>query len=99
MKLHIGNLSYSVTESDLNEIFKSFKAKPARIILDRNTNKSNGFAFVEISDETLGRQAIGQLNGKELRGRKIKISEARPSGGGGGTEPGCPEKRRETSTP
>lgn len=78
MKLYVGNLSYSVTDDDLRQAFASFgQVESARVITDRETNRSRGFGFVEMPDDD-GRAAIQGLDGYELQGRALKVNEARP---------------------
>jgi cold-inducible RNA-binding protein len=86
MKLFVGNLPFSATEDELREMFSQHgEVHSARIIMDRETGRSRGFAFVEMEN---GQAAISALNGAEMNGRPIKVNEAqeRPprSGGGGG---------------
>jgi len=90
-KLYVGNLSYDVTEQDLTENFgKAGTCASAKIIRDRDTNRSKGFGFVEMSSEDEAQEAIKKLNGVELNGRKIMVNLARtekegaPRGKGGG---------------
>jgi len=87
MKLYVGNLSYSVNDSTLKELFGSFgNVETARVISDRDTGQSKGFGFVEMSDAD-GQKAMGALNGKDNDGRALKVNEAKPQenrGGGGG---------------
>ena len=88
-KLYVGNLAYSTTEEGLHQLFSEFgKVVSARIITDRDTGRSKGFAFVEMSSPAEAQAAIGKLNQTELDGRQLNVSEARPqearSGGGGG---------------
>lgn len=79
IKIYVGNLSYSMSESELNELFAKFgEVESAKIITDRYTGRSRGFAFVEMPTRSDGEQAINELNGSEVRGRNIKVSEARP---------------------
>jgi RNA recognition motif-containing protein len=98
-KLFVGSLSWNVTEDQLNELFATVgTVTSATIITDRDTNRSKGFGFVEMSTDEEAAEAVKQLNGKELDGRSINVSEAKPreerprnsfndrggSGGGGG---------------
>lgn len=77
MKLFVGSLPYSSTEQELTELFSAHgKVLSAKIITDRETGRSRGFGFVEL--ETGGEDAIKTLNGAELGGRKIFVSEAKP---------------------
>lgn len=79
MNIYVGNLSYKVDEFDLKEIFAEYgEVNSARIIMDRETRKSKGFGFVEMTQDEDGRKAIEELNGGELDGRNIVVNEARP---------------------
>lgn len=79
MNIYVGNLSYKVDEFDLKEIFAEYgEVSSARIIMDRETRKSKGFGFVEMTNDENGRKAIEELNGGELDGRNIVVNEARP---------------------
>jgi len=79
MNIYIGNLSYSTTERDLEELFAEFGVvSSARIITDRDTGRSKGFGFVEMPDQPEAEGAIKQLDGKEVGGRNIKVNEAKP---------------------
>ncbi len=89
MKLYVGNLSYHTTESELKDLFATYgEVESARIITDRDTGRSKGFGFVELSNRSEGEQAIAELNGKEIDSRQVKVNEAKPRtnnrGGGGG---------------
>lgn len=76
-KLYVGNLSYSMTDSQLSDLFSPFgTVVSARIIVDRNTNRSKGFGFVEMEEGA--DEAITSLNETEVDGRKIVVNEARP---------------------
>lgn len=84
MKLYIGNMPFSMGESELRELFTPHgEVTSADIILDRDTGRPRGFAFVEMDDDG-ARKAISALNEHEVDGRSIKVSEARPRGQGGG---------------
>lgn len=91
-KLFVGSLSYNTTDQTLEEFFASIgKVVSAKVIVDRDTNRSKGFGFVEMESDDDAKAAIEQLNGKELDGRQIAVNEARPqenrerrSFGGGG---------------
>ena len=79
IKIYVGNLSYSMSESELNDLFAQFgEVESAKIVTDRNSGRSRGFAFVEMSERNEGEKAINELNGSEIRGRNLKVSEARP---------------------
>ncbi len=78
-KLYVGNLSYSVTDSILEELFSSVgEVTSANVITDRMTGRSRGFGFVEMVDSAAAQQAVEQLNDRELEGQAIKVAEARP---------------------
>ena len=87
-KLYVGNLSYGVTNSDLEEMFAAHgSVQSAQVIVDRDTGRSKGFGFVEMESDQEARAAISALNGKEVEGRALTVNEARPReerGGGGG---------------
>jgi RNA recognition motif-containing protein len=78
-KIYVGNLSYSVTNDALAEKFAQFgTVESAKVIMDRDTNRSKGFAFVEMSSSDEAASAISALNGTEFGGRQMNVSEARP---------------------
>jgi RNA recognition motif-containing protein len=84
-KLYVGNLAFSVTESDLREMFKPFGAvESASLVTDRDTGRSRGFGFVEMTNDSEAAAAIAGLNGKESGGRPLTVNEARPKKVGGG---------------
>ena len=87
--LFVGNLPFSASEGELRTMFEQYgSVERVSIITDRDTGKSRGFGFVEMADDQAAEKAIAELSGKELNGRAISVSEARPkterSGGGGG---------------
>jgi cold-inducible RNA-binding protein len=88
-KLYVGNLTYNVNESDLEALFAPFgTVQSAQIIVDRDTNRSKGFGFVEMDTDAQAQAAIQGLNAHEHDGRNLTVNEAkpreaRPSGGGG----------------
>jgi len=87
--LYVGNLSFNVTENDLQDAFAAFgTVTEANLMMDRMSNRSRGFAFVTMSSDEEAQKAIAGLNGKDLGGRAITVNVARPreerSGGGGG---------------
>ena len=87
-KLYVGNLSYSVTGADLQQMFAAHGAvESATIITDRDTGRSKGFGFVEMSSADEAKAAIAALNGQQHDGRALTVNEAKPRedrGGGGG---------------
>lgn len=77
--LYVGNLSYSVRDAELQELFERFgKVDSARVICDRDTNRSKGYGFVEMPNDDEAQAAIDGLNEKENNGRTIKVNETRP---------------------
>jgi len=89
MKLYVGNLSFNTSDQDLSTLFSEVgTVTSTNIIEDRETGRSRGFGFVEMSSKEEGQNAITQFNGKEVDGRELKVNEAKPqenrSGGGGG---------------
>ncbi len=87
-KLYVGNLSFNTSNEDLQELFaQAGTVESANIVEDRDTGRSRGFGFVEMSSAEEGKTAIEQLNGKEVDGRSLTVNEAKPreerSGGGG----------------
>jgi RNA recognition motif-containing protein len=88
-KLYCGNLSYNISSSDLDQLFSEFgRVQSAEVIMDRDTGRSKGFGFVEMSTDAEAAAAIEGLNLKEHDGRALAVNEARPRedrrGGGGG---------------
>src|SRR5437868_15543440 len=86
-KLYVGNLGYTVTDSDLQAMFEAHgTVQSAQIIMDRETGRSKGFGFVEMGSDQEAQAAIAALNGKDIDGRPLTVNEARPKpeGGGGG---------------
>jgi len=87
-KLYVGNLAFQTTSQELQELFsQAGTVESASVVEDRDTGRSRGFAFVEMSTKEEAASAIEQLNGKEVGGRALKVNEAKPRenrGGGGG---------------
>ena len=93
MNIYVSNLSFNVQDEDLRDFFKDYgEVSSAKVIMDKMTNQSRGFGFVEMSDDTAAKKAISELDGATVEGRTIKVMEAKPkedrparnSGGGGG---------------
>jgi RNA recognition motif-containing protein len=94
MNIYVGNLSFSVKDSDLREAFEAFgTVESAKVIEEGYSGRSRGFGFVEMPEKSEAESAISALNGKSLQGRDIKVNEAKPKtdrnrvggfGGGGG---------------
>ena len=95
MNIYVGNLSFSVSEADLKDAFAAFGAvQTSSIIKDKFSGESRGFGFVEMPNKDEAEKAIAALNGKDLKGRALKVNEAKPRtdrprsggfGGGGGS--------------
>jgi RNA recognition motif-containing protein len=90
-KIYVGNLSFDTGDNGLRDAFSAFgEVESAQVIVDRETGRSRGFGFVEMSDDGAAEQAIASMNGQDLQGRKLNVNEARPRedsgsrGGGGG---------------
>lgn len=78
-KIYVGNLGFSTTNETLNDAFAQYgSVRSAKVITDRDTNRSKGFGFVEMSTSTEAAMAISRLNGTELEGRQLNVSEAKP---------------------
>ncbi|HXS55720.1 MAG TPA: RNA-binding protein [Hanamia sp.] len=87
MNIYVGNLSWSMTDDDLSNLFSQYGAvTSAKILKEKNTGRSKGFGFVEMEDEEAAKTAIATLNESEVQGRKLIVNESqpRPEGGGGG---------------
>jgi RNA recognition motif-containing protein len=89
VNIYVGNLPYTTTQEELHDLFSQFgEIVRVSLIIDRETNRSRGFSFVEMANHDEGLAAIEALNGKPLNGRPLKVNEAQPreerSGGGGG---------------
>jgi RNA recognition motif-containing protein len=88
MKLYVGNLSFQTSSEDLQQLFSAAgTVESASVVEDRDTGRSRGFGFVEMSSKEEGEAAIAQFNGKEVNGRELNVNEAKPRenrGGGGG---------------
>jgi len=88
MKIYVGNLPFSINNESLSELFKEYgEVDSAKVITDRDSGRSRGFGFVEMTDGKEARQAIEAINGHEIDGRALKVNEAKPQkkrGGQGG---------------
>lgn len=90
MKMYVGNLAWGVTNADLEALFGTYgTVRSAEVIMDRETGRSRGFAFVEMESQEAAQQAMQALNGSDFQGRNLTVNEARersprPGGGGGG---------------
>ncbi len=88
MNIYVANIPFKASESDLKELFEQHgEVTSAKIVMDKLTNRSRGFGFIEMSDTASGKQAIQELNGYDFQGKNLIVNEARPktenSGGGG----------------
>ena len=84
-KLYVGNLAYSLTDRDLEQLFAAHgTVQSAQVIMDRDTGRSKGFGFVEMGTDQEAQTAITAMNGKEVEGRALTVNEARPKTEGGG---------------
>ncbi|MGE4169273.1 MAG: RNA recognition motif domain-containing protein [Candidatus Margulisiibacteriota bacterium] len=79
MNIFVGNLAYAVSEQELREAFEAYgSVSSAKVIIDKMTGQSRGFGFVEMTSNDEGQQAIQELNGKDLKGRRMNVNEAKP---------------------
>lgn len=79
MNIYVSNLSFHTTEEDLMSMFSAYgKVSSAKIIIDKYTNKSRGFAFVDMPDDSEGKKAMEMLNNKDIQGRALSVTVARP---------------------
>jgi len=96
MKLYVGNLPFSVDDEGLKNLFSAYNPEEVSLIKDKFSGRSKGFGFVTISDDAVAKKAIEEMNGKDVEGRELKVSEAKPMeemprrpqrsfGGGGGS--------------
>lgn len=77
--IYVGNLSYSVRDAELSELFSQFGGvKSAKVIMERDTDRSKGFGFVEMQTEEDAQKAIAALNEQDFKGRALRVNEARP---------------------
>ncbi len=95
-RLYIGNLSYQTTEQDLRDLFAGAgQVKSATVIVDRATNRSKGFGFVEMADEVMAQEAINKFNDFTLHERKIRVDLAKPREEGAGDRDRRPRRPRQ----
>ncbi len=84
-RLYVGNLAWTVTDQDLQDAFaEAGKVESAQVIMDRATNRSRGFGFVEMASDEAAEAAIKKLNGRDIKGRAIRVNEAQARSAGGG---------------
>ena len=91
MKIYVGNLPFSVDEDKLKEIFSGYETEEVSLIKDKFSGRSKGFGFVTIADDESAKKAIEEFNGKNIEGRELKVSEAKPM------DPDAPRPRRSFS--
>jgi RNA recognition motif-containing protein len=90
MNIYVANIAFKASESDLKQVFEQYgEVTSAKIIMDKMTNRSRGFGFVEMTDNESAKKAIAELNGHSLQGKELNVNEARPKtdsgqGGNGG---------------
>ncbi|HET7898088.1 MAG TPA: RNA-binding protein [Flavisolibacter sp.] len=83
MNIYVGNLSWGLKEQDLSDLFAPFgEVASAKIVMDKFTNRSKGFGFVDMPNDEQAQAAIAQLNGSEVDGRNLVVNESRPKEGG-----------------
>lgn len=95
-RLYVGNLAWAVTDQDLRDLFaEAGNVETAQVIVDRETNRSRGFGFVEMATDEAAEAAVKKFNGKDLKGRAIRVNEAQARSGGerGSGERGGGERR------
>jgi RNA recognition motif-containing protein len=78
MKLYVGNLPWSVDDAKLKELFAAYEPSETSVIVDKFSRRSKGFGFVTIENEEAAQKAVAEMNGKDVEGRGLKVSEARP---------------------
>src|ERR687896_2589165 len=89
MKLYVGNLAFQTSSEDLQQLFaKAGTVESASVVEDRDTGRSRGFGFVEMSSKEEGEAAISQFNGREVGGRALNVNEAKPREDRGGSRNG-----------
>src|SRR2546428_11324786 len=83
-RLYVGNLAWTVTDQDLKDVFsEAGKVDSSQVIMDRATNRSRGFGFVEMARDEAAETAVKKLNGRDVKGRPIRVNEAQARGTGG----------------
>ena len=91
MNIYVANIPWKASEEQLKQLFAEYgEVSSAKIIMDKVTQRSRGFGFIEMADDTAGRNAINELNGFDFLGKNLVVNEARPreEGGGGGCRGG-----------
>jgi RNA recognition motif-containing protein len=79
MNIYVANISFKATDGDLKDLFEEYgDVSSAKIIIDKETQRSRGFGFVEMADDAAAREAISKLNGASFQGKNLNVNEARP---------------------
>lgn len=79
MNIYAGNLNYSLSEEELEKVFAEYgEVTSVKIIRDKYTDQSKGFGFIEMADDAAAQKAIDELNGSEVKGRELRVNQARP---------------------
>lgn len=79
MNIYAGNLNYNISEEDLEKVFSEYgEVTSVKIIRDKYTDQSKGFGFIEMADDAAAQKAIDELNGTEVKGRELRVNQARP---------------------
>ena len=79
MNIYVGNLNYNLSEDDLEKVFSSYgEVASVKIIRDKYTDQSKGFGFIEMANDADAQKAIDELNGTEVKGRELRVNQARP---------------------
>ena len=79
MNIYAGNLNYNLTEEDLEKVFGEYgEVTSVKIIRDKYTDQSKGFGFIEMADDAAAQKAIDELNGSDVKGRELRVNQARP---------------------
>jgi RNA recognition motif-containing protein len=93
--IYVGNMSYNTTQAELQELFEAYgEVVSVNVITDRDTGRPRGFAFVEMADDEAANTAIAALDGQEVGGRALRVSEARPRASRGGRDRDRGDNRR-----
>ena len=79
MNIYVGNLNYNLSEEDLEKVFGEYgEVTSVKIIRDKYTDQSKGFGFIEMADDAAAQKAIDELNGSDVKGRELRVNQARP---------------------
>lgn len=83
-RLYVGNIPWEMSESDLRDFFAQYEVVDAKVIMDKDTNRSRGFGFVEVKTDLTVSDIIDEMDGRDFGGRQIRVSEAQKKNSGGG---------------